>query len=206
LKQLGYAVKFGKHYAVKMPGNGKFLRLNSLGEGYTQEHITERLRGARDNPKRGASGSGAERRNQAEIDSEAERKAAAYMESLNQKNAPNLLIDIQAKMAEGKGEGYKHWAHLYNLKSMSKTLLFLNDNDIKDIVGLKEKAHSFVLRLQGSERKTRRAIHRAGEREDDSGRATRVAASDDFTGLWSEIISCAPSALCRKIFFSAGIE
>lgn len=32
-----------------------------------------------------------------------------------------LLVDIQAKLAEGKSEGYARWAKRYNLKEMSKT-------------------------------------------------------------------------------------
>ena len=35
-----------------------------------------------------------------------------------------LLVDIQAKLAEGKGGGYERWAKKYNLKEMSKTLIF----------------------------------------------------------------------------------
>jgi len=38
-----------------------------------------------------------------------------------------LLVDIQGKMAEGKSVGYKKWATKFNLKEMSKTLLFLQE-------------------------------------------------------------------------------
>ena len=36
-----------------------------------------------------------------------------------------MLVDIQAKLAEGKGDGYARWVKRYNLKEMSKTLIFL---------------------------------------------------------------------------------
>ena len=36
-----------------------------------------------------------------------------------------LLVDIPQKMAAGKSFGYKKWATKFNLKEMSKTLLFL---------------------------------------------------------------------------------
>ena len=38
--------------------------------------------------------------------------------------APNVqrLVDIEQKMAEGKGKGYEHWAKIHNIKQMAKTL------------------------------------------------------------------------------------
>ena len=39
-----------------------------------------------------------------------------------------LLVDIQAKLAEGKGGGYERWAKKHNLKEMSKTLIFLQQH------------------------------------------------------------------------------
>jgi hypothetical protein len=53
LKRAGCETKLGKHCAVKIPGAKKFIRFDSLGEGYTQEHIAERLRGVRDVAPRG---------------------------------------------------------------------------------------------------------------------------------------------------------
>ena len=38
--------------------------------------------------------------------------------------APSVqrLVDIEQKMAEGKGKGYEHWAKIHNIKQMAKTL------------------------------------------------------------------------------------
>ena len=38
--------------------------------------------------------------------------------------APNVqrLVDIEQKMAEGKGRGYERWAKIHNLKQAAKTL------------------------------------------------------------------------------------
>ena len=50
LEKLGYAVKRGpsvKHTAVRPPGGVRFIRLSSLGDGYTEEAIRERLARAR---------------------------------------------------------------------------------------------------------------------------------------------------------------
>ena len=52
----------------------------------------------------------------------------------------NLLIDIQKKMAEGKGAGYERWAKVFNLKEAAKTLNFLVDNGLTDYDELAARA------------------------------------------------------------------
>lgn len=50
LRKLGYEIKSGsqvKHTAVKPPGSTRFIRLNSLGDGYTEEDIKKRLAATR---------------------------------------------------------------------------------------------------------------------------------------------------------------
>ena len=50
LKKQGYEVKYGpnvKHTAVKPPGSSRFIRLDSLGQGYTEAKIKERLSAGR---------------------------------------------------------------------------------------------------------------------------------------------------------------
>lgn len=50
LRKCGYEVKSGpnvKHTAVKPPGSARFIRLDSLGEGYTEKQIKERLSAVR---------------------------------------------------------------------------------------------------------------------------------------------------------------
>jgi len=42
----------------------------------------------------------------------------------------NLLVDIQQKLAEGKGGGYAKWATVFNLKQMAKTYNYLNENNL----------------------------------------------------------------------------
>ncbi len=43
------------------------------------------------------------------------------------------LIDLDAKRAEGKGEGYIHWGKTFNLKTMAKTLIYLQENGLTDL-------------------------------------------------------------------------
>ena len=50
-----------------------------------------------------------------------------------------LLVDIQAKLSEGKSEGYARWAKKYNLKEMSKTLIFLQEHKIGSADELNER-------------------------------------------------------------------
>ncbi|MBR4760804.1 MAG: hypothetical protein IK078_11750 [Lachnospiraceae bacterium] len=52
----------------------------------------------------------------------------------------DLLIDIQAKLAQGKGAGYERWAKVYNVKQIAKALLFLEEQDIRDMDTLTERA------------------------------------------------------------------
>ena len=43
-------------------------------------------------------------------------------------NRPQSIIDIQAKLAAGKGEGYRRWATVENLKRMAKTKLYMDEH------------------------------------------------------------------------------
>ena len=51
-----------------------------------------------------------------------------------------MLVNIQAKLSEGKSEGYARWAKKYNLKEMSKTLIFLQEHKIGSTDELNERA------------------------------------------------------------------
>ena len=107
MEAAGYEVKQGKHFAVKGKGQKTFLRLSSLPEGYREDDIRSFLTGG----------------------SRQEKKASYYQ---RQPRSVNLLIDIQSKMRE-KDAGYARWATVYNLKQMSKTLLFLRDHKIENL-------------------------------------------------------------------------
>lgn len=55
LQKRGYTVKRGaniKHTAVKPPGSDRFVRLDSLGDGYTEADIRERLNRSRMEPEK----------------------------------------------------------------------------------------------------------------------------------------------------------
>lgn len=52
----------------------------------------------------------------------------------------SLIVDIQAKLKEGKGPGYERWAKIFNLKQMAAALAYLQDNGLTEYGQLAEKA------------------------------------------------------------------
>ena len=98
LEQQGYEVKRGKYTAVKGKGQKRFIRFRTLGTGYGEDEIKAVLEG--------------------------KAKHQPYQKLPPKEQPFQLLVDIQGKMAAGKSVGYKKWAMKFNLKEMSKTLLF----------------------------------------------------------------------------------
>ena len=64
------------------------------------------------------------------------------------KESFNLLIDIQAKMAEGKSAGYERWAKKYNRKEAARTVCLLKEKGIgnyEELTALTEQlSHRFA--------------------------------------------------------------
>lgn len=114
LEQQGYEAKRGKHTAVKGKGQKRFIRFRTLGTGYSEEEIKAVLEG--------------------------KAKHQPYQRKLPKEQTFQLLVDIQGKMAEGKSVGYKRWTTKFNLKEMSKTLLFLQEQKIGSAEELRERA------------------------------------------------------------------
>ena len=117
LKKAGVEIKHGKQLSFKIPGGKKFTRQDTLGDDYTMEAILERLSGKRIVAVKG------------------KPVSPAVLE-----NKPNLLIDIQAKIREGKGAGYEQWSRIFNIKEMSRTLIFLKENGIDSYDDLVKKS------------------------------------------------------------------
>ena len=57
---------------------------------------------------------------------------------------PNLLIDIQAKMQQANSPGFERWAKIFNLKEMAKTLIYLQENGLTDLVELEKACDAAV--------------------------------------------------------------
>ena len=108
LRALDYEIKCGKHISVKGKNQARFIRLSSLEDGYTEADLRAHFLGQQEHKPR-------EKRNY-------HTDARPF----------NLVIDIQSKL-QNKGAGYQRWASVYNLKQMSKTLLFLRDHKIENM-------------------------------------------------------------------------
>lgn len=109
LEQQGYEVKRGKYTSVKGTRQKRFIRFRTLGAGYSEEELKVVISG------------------------EVEHHPRQKQNRIVPEQKFQMLVDIQAKLAEGKSMGYARWAKRYNLKEMSKTLIFLQEHKIGSI-------------------------------------------------------------------------
>jgi len=141
-----------KHKTFLAPGQKQPTRIDTLKGDHTEAAIRERLAGTRV-----VSSSSAARQSDAVVD--------AIAESGTFGNQPrvSLLIDIQAKIREGKGAGYERWARIFNLKEAARTLLFLQDNGIDSYDDLVKKAAAASADFDGRMTKIKAAEKRMAE-------------------------------------------
>ena len=140
MQSAGVEVKQGKHLAFKAPGQKRLIRCKSLGADYTEDAIWERISGKR---------------------IVAPKKRSTTTAPTPPK--PTLLIDIQEKLQQGYGEGYRHWATLFNLKEASKTLIFLQENGIDNYDELMEKEQAVADKFSALSAKSKAAEKRMDE-------------------------------------------
>ena len=103
MQQYGITVKESRGQLSYLPaGRTKFIRAKHLGDNYDSDAVL------------------------ATLTANAERKHTVTLKS----NKIGKLIDIQARLTEGKGIGYEHWAKKFNLKAMAQTLILLQEKDL----------------------------------------------------------------------------
>jgi len=112
MQSQGYEVKTGTHLAFKSKEQKKFIRLKSLGNGYSENEIKSVIDG----------------------------KSVHNPQTPKQEKSVNVLVDIQAKMQQGRGAGYEQWAKTYNVKQMAKTINYLTENNLLNYDDLKKKS------------------------------------------------------------------
>lgn len=122
LEQQGYEVKRGKYTSVKGTRQKRFIRFRTLGAGYSEEEL------------------------KAVISGEAEHHPRQKQKRIVPEQKFQMLVDIQAKLAEGKSMGYARWAKRYNLKEISKTLIFLQENKIGSIEEMQKRVDAATAR------------------------------------------------------------
>ncbi|MGL4790049.1 MAG: relaxase/mobilization nuclease domain-containing protein [Anaerotignaceae bacterium] len=119
MQDVGYEIKRGKHYSFKGAEQKKFIRLRSLGECYSEDEIKALIDG---------------KATQREVKKNTTKQPKRLEKSVN------LLVDIQAKLQQGKGKGYEQWAKIFNLKQMAQTVNFLQEHKLLSYSDLEEKA------------------------------------------------------------------
>ena len=103
LAEQGFQVKNGKHLTFVHKDFKQNIRLKSLGDEYDENAIRAIIKGQK-------------------VHSPKKRRAVWDA------NRAQSIIDIQAKLAAGKGEGYRRWATVENLKRMAKTKLYMDEH------------------------------------------------------------------------------
>ena len=104
-----------KNLRLKLLGQERFTRCNTLKGDYTEQAIKERINGTRTvMPKRAG-----------------------------RKQTPpkiGLLVDIDAAIRAGKGPGYERWAKVFNLKQLSQAVLYLKEHGDMSYAELEERS------------------------------------------------------------------
>lgn len=139
LESAGFEVKRGKVPSLKFGDQKRFIRMDTLGEGYTPDDLRAVLSGEKQHVPR-------------------KRKTVTA-----EKKAGSLLIDIQAKLQAGKGAGYAHWAKGFNLKQMAQTVAYLQEHDLMDYNLLAEKTDAASARFHELTAKIKSAETRMAE-------------------------------------------
>ena len=103
MQQYGIAVKESRGRLSYLPaGRTKFIRAHSIGDKFDKAAVLVALK------------------------ENAERKRTIQFKP----DRIGKLVDIQAKLKQGKGIGYERWAKKHNLKAMSQTLILLQEKDL----------------------------------------------------------------------------
>ena len=140
MEESGFAVKHGRGGVISFlaPGQDKptRLRASTLGAGFDPEDIRAVIAGERPIP-------------------ELPQDAPAPPRRVD------LVIDIQQRMAQGKGPAYARWAKVYNLKQMAAALQYLREQELADYAALEASTETAVDRfhkLAGELRDTEAAL------------------------------------------------
>ena len=112
MQQYGITVKESRGQLSYLPsGRTKFIRAKHLGDKFDKSAVLVTLQ------------------------ANAERKPKAQFKQ----DTIGKLVDIQAKLKQGKGIGYKRWLTKHNLKIMAQTVKLLQEKDLTDEDALNQR-------------------------------------------------------------------
>ena len=123
LQDDGWEVKRGKHVSLRLAGQARFKRLDSLGASYSEELLRAVLAGEK-----------------------AHTPQKKRMSISPKEKKVSLLVDIQAKLQQGKSPGYERWAKVFNLKQMAHTMNFLSEHGLLSYEVLAQRTDEAVAR------------------------------------------------------------
>lgn len=132
LEDSGYEIKRGKHISLKGKDQKRFIRLRSLGDGYTEDDLKKILAGEMEH---------------AFYDNEKAEKQPKTYQRKKEDHEFDLLIDIQKKLAQGKGKYYVRFAKNFNTKQVAKAVLYLKQHDIRSYDDLEKNVKTATVRF-----------------------------------------------------------
>ena len=139
LSDAGYEIKRGKNPAFRCKGQKRFVRLDTLGDEYSMETLGSVISGVRKHTPR-------EKR----ISAEAPQQL-------------NLVVDIQRRIAEGKGAGYQRWASVFNLKQLAQSVNYLRDHNLLEYDQLVSRTESATAQYHELSAKIKEMERRMGD-------------------------------------------
>ena len=114
LEDVGCRIKHGAHISIKPPEGERYIRLDRLGPEYDEASLRRTL--AHDHvhiPK---------------------IPRGDFTESQIKR-----LIDIEAKLRDGKGKGYQVWAERHNIDAKAQMIIFLKEHHIGSLEELNDQ-------------------------------------------------------------------
>ena len=140
LRESGYQIKEGKVPSLLGEEQKRFIRMDTLGAGYTPDDLRAIIDGTKAHTPK--------------------KKRVMDTQTIP---SGSLLIDIQAKLQEGKGAGYARWAKNFNLKQLSQTLIYLEENSLLDRSVLEERTAAVTAQYHTLSAKMKSAEQRMAE-------------------------------------------
>lgn len=114
LEDAGCWIKRGAHISIKPPNGERYIRLDSVGSEYTEAALRQALAGQRLHIPRIPLGDYTEKQ-------------------------IKCLVNIEAKLRQGKGRGYEIWAQRNNIDAKAQSIIYLKENHISSIEALTDQ-------------------------------------------------------------------